>query len=86
VEVDPRRLERDHVEALREAGFNRASMGVQDNDPVVQKAIHRIQPFEQTKQVVDWIRETGFKSVNIDLIYGLRIRLRLRSKRPSTKC
>ena len=71
VEVDPRRLERDHVEALREAGFNRASMGVQDNDPVVQKAIHRIQPFEQTKQVVNWIRETGFKSVNIDLIYGL---------------
>jgi len=71
VEVDPRRLELDHVKALREAGFNRASMGVQDNNPVVQKAVHRIQPFEQTKQVVEWIRETGFKSVNIDLIYGL---------------
>src|SRR5438552_1531927 len=71
VEVDPRRLERDHVEALRESGFNRASMGVQDNDPVVQKAIHRIQPFEQTKTVVEWIRDAGFKSVNIDLIYGL---------------
>lgn len=71
VEVDPRRLELDHVRALREAGFNRASMGVQDNNPVVQKAVHRIQPFEQTKQVVEWIRQTGFKSVNIDLIYGL---------------
>jgi oxygen-independent coproporphyrinogen-3 oxidase len=71
VEVDPRRLERDHIVALREAGFNRASMGVQDNNPVVQKAVHRIQPFEQTQQVVRWIREAGFKSVNIDLIYGL---------------
>src|SRR5947208_16403206 len=53
VEVDPRRLTREHIEALREAGFNRASMGVQDNDPVVQKAIHRIQPFEETKSAVD---------------------------------
>jgi len=44
---------------------------VQDNNPVVQKAIHRIQPFEQTKQVVEWIRSAGFKSLNIDLIYGL---------------
>jgi len=71
VEVDPRRLSREHITALREAGFNRASMGVQDNDPVVQKAIHRIQPFEQTKMVVEWIRDAGFKSINIDLIYGL---------------
>jgi len=71
VEVDPRRLTRDHIEALGEAGFNRASMGVQDNNPVVQKAIHRIQPFEETKSAVDWIRDAGFKSVNIDLIYGL---------------
>ena len=71
VEVDPRRLTRDHIEALGEAGFNRASMGVQDNNPVVQKAIHRIQPFEETKSAVDWIRGAGFKSVNIDLIYGL---------------
>jgi oxygen-independent coproporphyrinogen-3 oxidase len=71
VEVDPRRLTRDHLEALREVGFNRASMGVQDNDPVVQKAVHRIQPFEMTRRVVEWMRETGFRSVNIDLIYGL---------------
>jgi len=71
VEVDPRRLTRDHLKALREVGFNRASMGVQDNDPVVQKAVHRIQPFEMTKQVVDWMREEGFESINLDLIYGL---------------
>jgi oxygen-independent coproporphyrinogen III oxidase len=71
VEIDPRRLVRDHVVALREIGFNRASLGVQDHNPVVQKAVHRIQPFDQTKQAVDWVRETGFRSVNIDLIYGL---------------
>ncbi len=71
VEVDPRRLTRDHVAALREIGFNRASMGVQDNNPVVQKAVHRIQPLEMTRQAVDWIRELGFTSLNIDLIYGL---------------
>ena len=71
VEMDPRRLTRDHVVALRETGFNRASLGVQDDDPVVQKAVHRIQPFEMTKQTVEWIRDAGFQSVNIDLIYGL---------------
>ncbi len=70
-EIDPRRLTRDHLVALREAGFNRTSLGVQDNDPQVQAAIHRIQPFEQTKTVVEWAREEGFQSVNIDLIYGL---------------
>jgi oxygen-independent coproporphyrinogen III oxidase len=71
VEIDPRRLTRDHLIALREVGFNRASMGVQDNDPVVQEAVHRIQPFEMTKQVVEWLREEGFQSINLDLIYGL---------------
>jgi oxygen-independent coproporphyrinogen-3 oxidase len=71
VEVDPRRLTRDHLVALREVGFNRGSMGVQDDDPTVQKAVHRIQPFEMTRQVVEWMREVGFHSVNIDLIYGL---------------
>ncbi len=71
VEIDPRRLTREHVIALREAGFNRASLGVQDHNPVVQKAVHRIQPYELTKQSVDWVREAGFQSVNLDLIYGL---------------
>jgi oxygen-independent coproporphyrinogen III oxidase len=71
VEVDPRRLSKEHLVALREIGFNRTSLGVQDNDPVVQKAVHRIQPFEMTKEVVEWMREVGFQSINIDLIYGL---------------
>ncbi len=59
------------VVALREAGFRRASMGVQDNNPEVQKAVHRVQPLEVTQQAVDWLREEGFESLNIDLIYGL---------------
>lgn len=71
VEIDPRRLTRDHLTALREIGFNRVSFGVQDNNPIVQKAVHRIQPFELTKEVVGWVREAGFSSVNLDLIYGL---------------
>jgi oxygen-independent coproporphyrinogen-3 oxidase len=71
VEVDPRRLTRDHLVALREIGFNRASMGVQDFNPKVQEAIHRIQPRAMTQQAMDWMRELGFGSINLDLIYGL---------------
>ncbi|MCX6904680.1 MAG: oxygen-independent coproporphyrinogen III oxidase [Verrucomicrobia bacterium] len=71
IEIDPRRMDRDHVKAMREAGFNRASLGVQDNDPKVQKAVHRIQPRELTEQVAGWLREEQFHSLNIDLIYGL---------------
>ncbi len=71
VEVDPRRLTRDHMVALREIGFNRASMGVQDFNPKVQEAIHRIQPRTMTQQAMDWMRELGFGSINLDLIYGL---------------
>jgi oxygen-independent coproporphyrinogen III oxidase len=71
VEIDPRRLTRDHVVALREVGFNRASLGVQDFEPAVQQAVHRIQPREMTQQTIDWLREMGFASINLDLIYGL---------------
>jgi oxygen-independent coproporphyrinogen III oxidase len=71
VEVDPRRLTRDHMAALREIGFNRASMGVQDFNPRVQEAVHRIQPREMTQQAMDWMRELGYGSINLDLIYGL---------------
>jgi len=71
VEVDPRRLTIDHVVALREAGFNRASVGVQDFDPTVQAAVHRIQPKFETERTVQWLREAGFTSLNFDLIYGL---------------
>jgi len=56
---------------LREVGFNRASMGVQDFNPQVQEAVHRIQPVAMTQQAVDWMRELGFGSINLDLIYGL---------------
>lgn len=71
VELDPRRLTRDHVAALREVGFNRASIGVQDFDPKVQEAVHRIQPREQTEKTIEWTRAAGFQSTNLDLIYGL---------------
>ncbi len=71
VEIDPRRLTRDHIVALKEVGFNRASFGVQDFDPTVQQAVHRIQPRDMTQQCLDWARELGFGSVNFDLIYGL---------------
>jgi oxygen-independent coproporphyrinogen-3 oxidase len=71
VEVDPRRLTRDHLVALRDIGFNRASMGVQDFNPKVQQAVHRIQPRDMTQQAMDWMRELGYGSINLDLIYGL---------------
>ena len=71
VEIDPRRLTREHVVALRDAGFNRASLGVQDFERQVQEAIHRIQPRDMTQQALDWAREMQFGSVNFDLIYGL---------------
>ena len=71
VEIDPRRLTPDHVKALAEVGFNRASIGVQDFNPAVQTAMHRIQPREMTEQAIQWTRAAGFQSVNLDLIYGL---------------
>lgn len=70
-EIDPRGLTRDHLVALRENGFNRISMGVQDFNDKVQKYVNRIQPEEMTTQVVNWVRELGFQSVNLDLMYGL---------------
>jgi oxygen-independent coproporphyrinogen-3 oxidase len=71
VEIDPRRLSPDQVVALRESGFTRASLGVQDFNPKVQEAVHRIQPRELTEQVIVWLRAEGFISINLDLIYGL---------------
>ncbi|MGH7337198.1 MAG: radical SAM protein, partial [Myxococcota bacterium] len=71
IEVDPRVTTHDHVAALAECGFNRISMGVQDFDPRVQQAIHRIQPAADTARLVEWARRAGFESVNFDLIYGL---------------
>jgi oxygen-independent coproporphyrinogen-3 oxidase len=71
VEIDPRRLTFEHVIGLREAGMNRASIGVQDFNSEVQRAVNRIQPFDDTQRVVRWLREQGFGSIAIDLIYGL---------------
>lgn len=71
VEIDPRGLTREHVEAFREIGFNRTSFGVQDFNLKVQEAINRVQSEEITRQTVEWARELGFDSVNLDLIYGL---------------
>jgi oxygen-independent coproporphyrinogen-3 oxidase len=71
IEVDPRVTSREHLETLRRLGFNRLSMGIQDFHPEVQKAIHRIQPFELTRDLLVAARELGFDSINVDLIYGL---------------
>jgi len=70
-EIDPRELTKSHLEALINNGFNRISMGVQDFNEKVQKAVNRIQPEDITRQTVDWVRELGYKSINLDLIYGL---------------
>ncbi|MGZ8940541.1 MAG: oxygen-independent coproporphyrinogen III oxidase, partial [Limisphaerales bacterium] len=71
VEIDPRRLTLEHVKALKAIGCNRVSLGVQDHNPAVQVAVHRIQPKEMTAQAIAWMRETGINLINIDLIYGL---------------
>lgn len=71
VEVDPRVTTHEHVVALADLGFNRVSMGVQDFNPDVQKAVNRIQSYEQTAGLVEDCRARGFESVNIDLMYGL---------------
>lgn len=71
VEIDPRTLTAEMVEAMRLSGVNRASLGVQSFDPVVQRAINRVQSFAQTADVVDMLRRAGIKGINFDLIYGL---------------
>src|ERR1700730_9470880 len=71
IEIDPRVTSEKHLETLRRLGFNRLSMGIQDFHAEVQKAIHRIQPFELTRDLLFAARELGFDSMNVDLIYGL---------------
>ncbi len=71
IEIDPREVKGDTIALLRELGFNRMSLGVQDFDPRVQKAVNRIQSEEETLFALDKAREHGFKSISIDLIYGL---------------
>ncbi len=71
VEMDPNDLDEGRYDALSAAGMTRASLGVQDFDPKVQKTINRIQTFAQTKSVVDAVRARGVRSVNCDILYGL---------------
>ncbi|HZX76957.1 oxygen-independent coproporphyrinogen III oxidase [Lysobacter sp.] len=71
IELDPRFVTPDDIRVLARAGFNRASLGVQDFNPAVQKAVNRIQSVEETLAIIEACRERGFRSVNLDLIYGL---------------
>jgi oxygen-independent coproporphyrinogen-3 oxidase len=71
VELDPRPLTRDHVRAFRDLGMQRASFGIQDVNRDVQVAVHRVQDEECNRRAFTWLREEGFDSVNVDLIYGL---------------
>jgi len=71
IEIDPRTLTREHVAALSAAGITRASLGVQDFEDRVQQAVRRVQSFEQTARVADWLREAGIGRINLDLMYGL---------------
>ena len=71
IEVDPRKVDFETVSLLAELGFNRMSIGVQDFNIDVQRAVNRVQSFEETKLVLDSARQTGFESISMDLIYGL---------------
>jgi oxygen-independent coproporphyrinogen III oxidase len=71
IEIDPRVTTQQHMEALARLGFNRLSLGIQDFDAEVQATIHRIQPFEMTRDIIQSARALGFPSINVDLIYGL---------------
>ena len=71
IEIDPRTVDADKIKAYSDAGINRASLGVQDFNKKVQKAINRVQSFELVKEVIDTLRENGITEINMDLIYGL---------------
>ncbi|HQD14241.1 MAG TPA: radical SAM protein, partial [Ottowia sp.] len=71
IEVDPRTVDETRLQTLARLGFSRLSFGVQDFDPLVQKAVHRVQPAEQVFALVEAARRIGFESINVDLIYGL---------------
>ncbi len=71
IEIDPRKVSRGTVHHLGKLGFNRMSVGIQDFDPKVQAAVNRIQTVAETREVIEAAREAGFKSVSVDLIYGL---------------
>ena len=78
VEIDPNEIDAARLDALAAAGMNRASIGVQDFDPEIQKTIGREQSYELTKQVADMIRDRGIASLNADILYGLPFQTRAR--------
>src|SRR4030065_1172035 len=71
VELDPRETTFEHVKTLKGLGFNRISMGIQDFNQRVQEAVNRIQSEETSERFINWCRDLGFESINVDLIYGL---------------
>jgi oxygen-independent coproporphyrinogen-3 oxidase len=71
IEIDPRSVSKETIKLLRDVGFNRFSLGVQDVDKVVQKAVNRIQPIAETQAIIDACRENNAHSISVDLIYGL---------------
>ena len=71
IEIDPRTVNEERIGYLADLGFNRVSMGVQDFDPAVQKAVNRIQDEEKSLRLIEAARQSGFHSVSLDLIYGL---------------
>ncbi len=71
IEVEPRTADNARLQTLHDMGFNRLSFGIQDFDPDVQKAVHRVQPYESVRELVHAARAIGFDSINADLIYGL---------------
>ncbi|MGC8941789.1 MAG: oxygen-independent coproporphyrinogen III oxidase [Sulfurihydrogenibium sp.] len=71
IEIDPRHVDKERVFLLRKIGFNRVSFGIQDFNPKVQEAVNRIQPEDMIFDLMNWLREAQFESINIDLIYGL---------------
>ena len=71
IEIDPRTVTPKRLWTLRALGLNRVSLGIQDFDPVVQQAVNRVQPYDETRALIDAARSAGFHSINVDLIYGL---------------
>ncbi|MFT5721684.1 MAG: oxygen-independent coproporphyrinogen-3 oxidase [Motiliproteus sp.] len=71
IEIDPREADAERMKVIRELGFNRISLGIQDIELRVQEAVNRVQPLELSEVIIDSARELGFKSINVDLIYGL---------------
>lgn len=76
IEVDPRVTSNAHIDVLAEVGFNRLSLGLQDLEPRVQEAIHRVQSLEDTTRIIERARSLGFRGLNVDLIYGLPFQTR----------